>query len=60
MFSSNQRPSEARIKRYTHNDPIMSAIPLTQVKWAFMEVIATSQQQTGGDRSFKKDFLESG
>lgn len=29
VFSSNHRPSEARIKRYTHNDPIMSAVPLT-------------------------------
>lgn len=27
VFSSNHKPSEARIKRYTHNDPIMSAVP---------------------------------
>lgn len=44
VFSSKK----ARIKRYTHNDLIMSAVPLTQDKWASMELIATSQQWKGG------------
>lgn len=43
MFSSNQRPPEASIKRYSDNDPIVSTNLLSQVKRAFVEVIATSQ-----------------
>lgn len=58
--SSNHRPAEARIKRYTHNDPIMSAVPLTQAKCASKELIATSQQCKGGTDGVKEDFWAPG
>lgn len=56
FFSSDHRPSEARIKRCTHNDPIMSAVPLTQDKCASKELTATSQQWKGDWRCKKKFF----
>lgn len=55
MFSSNHRPSQARIKRNTHNDPIMSAGPLTQDKWASMELTAASEGWKEG-RGVRKIF----
>lgn len=57
---SNHRPSEARIKRYTHNDPIMSALRLTRDKCASKKLIATSQRWKGGltvqKKKIKKNF----
>lgn len=54
FFSSDHRPSEARIKRYTHNDPIMSAVPLTQDKCASKELQhhSSGRGTDGGEKVF--------
>lgn len=56
FFSSDHRPSEARIKRYTHNDPIMSAVPLTQDKCASKELQhhSSGRGTDGGEKVFEE------
>lgn len=59
-FSSNHRPSEGSSTRFTHNDPIMSPVPLTQDKCASRELIGRSEYQKRGLTVHRKYFSECG
>lgn len=54
LFSCNHWPLEARIERYTHNDPIMLAVRSTQDKCASVDCNITA---TDGAKRFLKVWL---